>query len=362
MKSTRISLGLALPLSVLLACRSSPIACPLATLPQQPPPVPVRCGPAGGYPFTNLVFEGGGVKGLAYAGALQVLDDGGILPRGERVAGTSAGSITAMLVALRYTPAEIHDLLFALPFKQFEDGGATGLFRVFRRFGWFEGDNYLELMRCLVGLKTGNRNATFRDLKAKGFLDLHMFATDLNTGRSLEFSFATTPDEEVALAARTSGSFPLFFAAIERAGDVLVDGGVVDNYPIDAFDTAAGLDRGTLGFVLLATDQAPTRRAVRDLPQYAKSLFATSIESQVDALETDLPNLTRTAVLNDLGVSTLDFELTNAQKRGLIEEGARCTCAFLEGWAAAQGDGASLAGRVPLRRTGRCGWVLPPGS
>jgi NTE family protein len=45
------------------------------------------------YPFTNLVFEGGGVKGVAYGGVLEVLDQQGILDQIQNVAGTSAGAI-----------------------------------------------------------------------------------------------------------------------------------------------------------------------------------------------------------------------------------------------------------------------------
>ena len=47
------------------------------------------------YPFKNLVFQGGGVKGIAYGGALDVLDKKGILKNIIRVAGTSAGAINA---------------------------------------------------------------------------------------------------------------------------------------------------------------------------------------------------------------------------------------------------------------------------
>ena len=50
--------------------------------------------------FRNMVFEGGGVKGIAYAGAIAVLEDKEILPDIRRVAGTSAGAITAALLAL----------------------------------------------------------------------------------------------------------------------------------------------------------------------------------------------------------------------------------------------------------------------
>ena len=52
------------------------------------------------YPFKNLVFEGGGVKGIAYIGAIEALDQAGALNQIERVAGTSAGAITAMLMSL----------------------------------------------------------------------------------------------------------------------------------------------------------------------------------------------------------------------------------------------------------------------
>jgi len=50
--------------------------------------------------FRNLVVEGGGVKGIAYAGAIGVLEDKEILPDIQRVAGTSAGATTAALLAL----------------------------------------------------------------------------------------------------------------------------------------------------------------------------------------------------------------------------------------------------------------------
>ena len=57
------------------------------------------------YHFRNLVFEGGGVKGIAYIGAMQVLEEKGILTSVQRVGGTSAGAINATLLALGYSNA-----------------------------------------------------------------------------------------------------------------------------------------------------------------------------------------------------------------------------------------------------------------
>ena len=69
----------------------------------------------------NLVFEGGGVKGVAYVGALEKLEERNILSEIERVGGTSAGAITALLVGLNYSPEEIRDKMLGLDFSHFLD-------------------------------------------------------------------------------------------------------------------------------------------------------------------------------------------------------------------------------------------------
>jgi len=68
-----------------------------------------------------LVFEGGGVKGIGFGGALQALADDGY--EIKNVAGTSAGAITAALVAAGYTAKELDGLLREMPFKDFCDEG-----------------------------------------------------------------------------------------------------------------------------------------------------------------------------------------------------------------------------------------------
>ena len=71
--------------------------------------------------FRNLIFEGGGVKGIAYVGAMQVLEQRQILKNIKRVGGTSAGAINALLFALGYTIVEQRDILNSTDFKEFMD-------------------------------------------------------------------------------------------------------------------------------------------------------------------------------------------------------------------------------------------------
>jgi len=350
-------------------CRSTRFACPVVGTPV-PVAAATECPPPREYPWKNLVFEGGGIKGLAYGGALEVLSEQRILPNITSVAGTSAGSITAMLVALRYSPEQIRELLVKLDFRQLEDGGANGIFRLFRRYGFYRGDTYLDLMRCLVEGKTGQKRATFRYLHDHGFLDLRVFSADLNLGNVRELSFEKSPDFEVALAVRMSGSFPLFFASIENERKIFVDGGVVLNYPVNAFDDEKGLNPRTLGFVLVNTSTPPPVRKIDGILTYGKGLFETLLSAQVVGLEHNPANLERTAILNDLGISTLDFNLTPKQKQELIDQGAECTCLYLRDWAnwtdARRHPGhevllSSAPGTavVPIRQTGHCGSAFP---
>src|SRR5215210_3553588 len=179
----------------------------------------------GYYPYKNLVFEGGGVKGIAYGGALEVLEQSQITPQIERVAGTSAGAITATMVSLGYTAAEFNDIMMGIDFKKLEDGSDLGgPLRLIEDYGWFKGDYFLSLMESYVGQKAGDGRATFGDLAGKGsFKDLHVFGTDLSQQAVREFSNQTTPDVAVADAVRISMSIPFFFEARSYAGNVYCD-------------------------------------------------------------------------------------------------------------------------------------------
>ena len=70
----------------------------------------------------NLVLKGGGVLGIAYAGAILELHKRGILSGVSRIAANSAGSVVGTLLALKYTPKEIFQISYETDFKKFEDG------------------------------------------------------------------------------------------------------------------------------------------------------------------------------------------------------------------------------------------------
>ncbi len=196
------------------------------------------------YHFRNLVFEGGGVGGIAYVGAMAVLEQKEILQHIDRVGGTSAGAINAVLLGLNYSIDETKEVVWGLDFNNFMDdswGFVRDVKRLVEEFGWYRGDFFRDWIGKIIQAKTGDRNSTFADLHRqksdKSFRDLYIIGTNLSTRLSEIFSHEHTPDVCVADAVRISMSIPLFFTAMRgHHGDVYVDGGVLRNYPVKLFD------------------------------------------------------------------------------------------------------------------------------
>lgn len=315
------------------------------------------------YSFQNLVFEGGGVKGIGYVGALEVLNAKGILPNITRVGGTSAGAITALLLGLNYSNADIKDILSKLNFRRFLDdswGIIRDTDRLITEFGWYKGDFFREWVANLIDAKTGNSNATFQEIKGQGgFREIYFMGTNLSTRFGEVFSWEHTPRMCVADAVRISMSIPLFFAAKRSLrGDVYVDGGVLENYPIKLFDREKYVDQAfrrqtpyydahniqldqlnrglshytfnkqTLGFrldsaqeIAVFRDQAePVHNKIDDFFAYSWALIETILESQENRHLHD-DDWQRTIYIDTLDVGTTDFDISDQKKMDLIQSG-----------------------------------------
>ena len=328
------------------------------------------------YHFRNLVFEGGGVKGLAYIGALEVLESKGIMQDIKRFGGTSAGAINAALLALGYTRDQQKKILWNMDFRKFQDGGGflSNLIRVWQRYGWFKGDFFKKWMGDLIEEKLGNRKATFKDLKDKGYPELYVYGTNLCTHFGEVFSIERTPDMRIADAVRISMSFPVYFAAVRsKNDDVYVDGGCLNNYPVKLFDREKYIlpksavktmgrlpeyyktinksfleehrdsspyiyNKQTLGFRIDSKEETAAFRhhelhkyEVKKFSQYVVGLLGTMMNCQSNEhLHSD--DWQRTVYIDSLGISTMDFDLTDEEKNKLVDSGRTYTKKYFDEW------------------------------
>jgi NTE family protein len=76
--------------------------------------------------YRNLVFKGGGVRGIAYMGAFEVLEELGVLKNIERVAGTSSGAIAVTLVSFRKNTTETLEIFNTLDLQKVPQRAVKG--------------------------------------------------------------------------------------------------------------------------------------------------------------------------------------------------------------------------------------------
>lgn len=317
--------------------------------------------------YRNLVFKGGGVRGIAYMGALELLEAEGILRNIERVAGTSSGAIAATLVSFRRPLDETIRMFDSLDLNKVPQNGSevhTGGLkflplkntesyrRIFERYGWYSSEYFYHwLEEVIAGQCGGVRRATFNDFRRRGFRDLHIFASNLSRRRAEDFSYATTPDVAVADAVRMSMSIPLYFEALRfdgknfGQGDYYVDGGLFNNYPIHLFDQESfvynkryfrgGVNWETLGLFLI-----PDALECEVKPEYPDSIWeflSLTIQSiydshQLSNIGQNLVDKQRTIMINDCGISSVKFDVEpqGEEYQNLFESGKLAVQNFLK--------------------------------
>jgi len=298
------------------------------------------------FPFKNLVFKGGGVLGVAYAGVVEVLGREGILSSIENLAGTSAGTIACLLLALRYDEARLKEIMMELDFTRFTSRAEPLKFQ--DRYGWYSTQPVRDWLEEQIrnsrapGELSGKE--TFADFKSMGFRNLVVFATNLNTRSVAEFSNKSTPDVGVVDAVLASLSIPAFFQSFQFPGGkpdphIYVDGGALFNYPLTAFDfpakdkrSAPRANQETLGFhlELLGQESPPSDLASGSVGKWAQLLYETVKDVQSALLLQYPEHFDRTVFIDNGSISPVDFEITMEQKKWLIDSGVHSTEAYLK--------------------------------
>jgi NTE family protein len=314
------------------------------------------------------VFSGGGIKGLAFAGALQAAAEAGYDDWGQ-LAGTSAGAITAMALAVGYDAQGLRAALDEFDFSRIADYGELGVAEIPLNLGRLHGATHGKVLREWIEdlLAQARRPArTFGDLEPG---KLQVIGVDLAHTRLVVFpdDVGLYIDEDdrplqpetfpIADAVRISAGYPYFFPPLglrdahTKKPGVLVDGGVASPFPVFLFDEPKPA-HPTWGFRLFAgTD--PAKPSYTDIGGllWPIDMLEAIVDTSTNALDTlELKEFgPRTISLPTGDIATLDFALTKAQKTFLFESGYKAAKAFF----GSNPDGRNTYGAVPasiLRR------------
>ncbi|MBB4823469.1 NTE family protein [Sporosarcina luteola] len=287
------------------------------------------------------VFAGGGLKGFALVGAYQVLEEKGY--RFKRLAGTSAGAIIASFIAAGYSGKEIETMLheedlitlldprkaiLPLPFMKW--------INLYWRMGLYQGKELEQWFFEKLSLKG---IYTFSDIEPG---TLKLVASDLTNGKMMVLPddlvhYGIEPETfSVAKALRMSCGIPFFFEPVRLkvpTGDtIIVDGGVLSNFPLWLFDDKEGnRERPLIGMKLSLRKDEMSRKRIENALNLFEALFSTMKNAHDDQYisrkhEKDI------IFIPVEHYSATQFDLDDEQKEELLRIGRLRTTVFLHHW------------------------------
>ena len=296
----------------------------------------------------DAVFEGGGVKGSAFAGAIAVTEEQGYTF--ENLAGTSAGSLVAALVAAGYKADRIHEIMNEVDYTKFKDETfidkipliGKGL-NLLLKDGIYKGDyveEWIESLLAQKGIKT------FADLVIPEYANdpkfrykLQAIASDITNNRFVVLpgdatNYGIDPDNlSVARALRMSISIPFFFEPViwGQVPSYILDGGLLSSFPVWLLDDGTNNPPWpTIGYKLV--DPAAGQPNKIDGPiKFLSAMFNTMTRAH-DQRYIDDHDFARTVPIPTLDIQGTDFDITTEQKEALYQSGRQAAEKFFANW------------------------------
>jgi predicted acylesterase/phospholipase RssA len=246
--------------------------------------------------YKNLVLSGGALKGFAFIGILQYLEDDQRTKYIKNVIGSSAGSIIGFLYCLGYTPKQIlklcSDLLKLYVAKEID---INLIFNINETLGIDNGTIITEFLKQCVFDKWGKYDINFLDFSKLTGKNFVVCASNLTTRKPVYFCLDETPDVNVIEAIRASMTLPFIFTPIKIKNEILVDAGIFNNFPIDYLQNFNLKD--TIGVVIRSKPFLPTSL---NIISFTRLLIDTMLDrlnvkddellSKVELIEIDMSN------------------------------------------------------------------------
>ena len=201
------------------------------------------------------------------------------------------------------------------------------------QYAFCEGDEILEFFKKSLIRFGLDEDITLSELYNVTGKHLVLVACSLSYRKAAYFDYMTAPNLSVVEAMRASMAIPFIFKPVKYNNDFFVDGGTVNNYPINYFDlngTEDGSEPKTLGFILYSKDEMlrPEWKPIKDPLDYAKAVFNLIMINTGSALYKK--NVDRTVFINCGKIDVMSFNMTKKEKLKLMQSGYEAVKNYFE--------------------------------
>ena len=185
----------------------------------------------------HLVLSGGGAAGFTVYGALKYLNKNNFFTFKDikSIHACSAGAIVSGLILIEQDWNLLDDYILKRPWDKLINVNPTAMFNLWQQKGIFDETIIKEIIKPFLQSKDYNINITLKDIYDKTGVELFIYTTNINSS-SLEtvvLNHNTFPDLELYKAITMSSAFPLMFIPICIDNNCYIDGGLLNNFPLN---------------------------------------------------------------------------------------------------------------------------------
>lgn len=277
-------------------------------------------------PPRRLILSGGGVRVVSYLGVLQELNKRNMLKFVKEYCGVSAGALVSLLLALDYKFNTLERFCMEYDFGNIRSVEPENALDFLENYGLDDGSNLKKLIEKILHHKGFGPNTTFGELATSGRVkSIRVWASDIQCLKPVEFSFTKTPNASVVFALQASMCIPMYFVPLKNpeTNTYLVDGGVLDNYPIQYFSESEKAE--SLG-ITFEYSQKPV--VIHDLTSYVGMLtsgyYMPSYQELIKKYES------QTIIIPCGEQSPIEFDLSMKKRLQLVACGRQAASDFFE--------------------------------
>ncbi len=274
----------------------------------------------------NLVLSGGSSKGFSYMGVIRAFEEFNILDNLEEVAGTSIGGLFSVLIALKYNSTDLINIFMELDLNYLHNINSDSILHLINRYGLDNGENMIRFLEFMIGVRFPTKNPldiNFLDVWNYNPVKITLTGAIVYQDMIEQelYNHVLTPSMSIIKALRITMAIPPIFSPINEANYHLVDGGIVNNYPIDLFKDKMDT---TLG--ILCTDKISNEKCKNVVDIY-KSIIVYMITKET--LEKKNKYIDNTIVIESTINMFHIFTFTKEEKLNIIDMGYQLTKQYL---------------------------------
>jgi predicted acylesterase/phospholipase RssA len=183
----------------------------------------------------HLVISGGGHTLFQSLGTLYYLETNDFfkLDNIESIYGTSAGTIIAVCIALKFDWETLNDYIIKRPWKDVFKINIQNILDVYKNRGIFDNTDIIKCFKPLFDAKDIPIDINLHDFYKLTKIELHFFTFEINEYKVEDISYLTHPNIELVSAVHMSCSIPVLFKPVFIEDKCYVDGGISCNYPLN---------------------------------------------------------------------------------------------------------------------------------